>query len=43
MAKAYHFYFTKYILLSINIQITIRPLSTDGAIVILVLVKRPPP
>ncbi len=35
MAKAYHSYFTKSISLSINIQITIHPLSTDGAIVIL--------
>ncbi len=36
MAKAYHSYFTKSISLSINIQITIHPLSTDGPIVILV-------
>ncbi len=36
MAKAYHSYFTKSISSSMNIQITIHPLSTDGAIVILV-------
>ena len=34
MTKAYHSYFTKAISLSITIQITIHPLSTDGAIVI---------
>ncbi len=36
MAKAYHSYFTKSISLHIKIQITIHPLSTDGAVVILV-------
>ncbi len=34
MAWAYHTYFTKSISLIIWIQITIHPLSTDGAIVI---------
>ena len=39
MAKAYHPYFTKSIPLHIKIQITIHPLSIDGAIVILVLLQ----
>ena len=36
MGKAYHSYFTKSIPLLIRIQIKIYPLSTDGAIVLLV-------